>query len=64
MQYPNTFSGGHGQPDYGDFVRLDGLPGNEAIKNRDDAATVGVGQDADGDAVIIVMAPRQMFLLG
>lgn len=37
------------QPDYGDFVRLDGLPGNDAIKDRDDAATVGVDQDADGD---------------
>ena len=37
------------QPDYGDFVRLDGLPGNDAIKNKDDAATVGVDQDADGD---------------
>ena len=36
-------------PDYGDFVRLDGLPGNEAIKDRDDAATVPVLQNADGD---------------
>ena len=26
------------------------MPGNEAIKDRDDAATVGVDQDADGDA--------------
>ena len=38
------------EPDYGDFVRLDGKPGNETIQNRDDAATVGVDQDADGDA--------------
>ena len=37
------------QPDYGDFVRLDGLPGNDAIKDKDDAATVGVLQDVDGD---------------
>jgi hypothetical protein len=35
------------RPNYGSFTRLNGLPGNPAIKNKDDAATVPVLQ-SDG----------------
>ena len=34
------------------------MPGNEAIKNKDDAATVPVLQDG-GEMQVIVMAPIQ-----
>ena len=39
------------EPDYGSFTRLDGQPGNEAIKNVDDAATVPVLQDGSGNDI-------------
>ena len=32
-----------------ELTRLDGLPGNPSIQNRDDAATVPVLQDGNGD---------------
>ena len=37
------------KPDYGSFTRLNGSPGNPAIKNRDDAATVPVEQSGGED---------------
>ena len=37
------------KPDYGSFTRLNGSPGNPAIKNRDDAATVPVEQSGRED---------------
>ena len=39
------------EPDYGSFIRADGQPANEAIKNRDDAVTVPVSQDGNGDDI-------------
>ena len=38
------------KPDYGSFIRLNGSPGNPAIKNKDDAATVPVEQ-SDGEDI-------------
>ena len=38
------------KPDYGSFTRLNGSPGNPAIKNKDDAATVPVEQ-IDGEDI-------------
>ena len=38
------------KPDYGSFTRLNGSPGNPAIKNKDDAATVPVEQ-SDGEDI-------------
>ena len=37
------------KPDYGSFTRLNGSPGNPAIKNKDDAATVPVEQSNGED---------------
>ena len=38
------------KPNYGSFTRLNGSPGNPAIKNKDDAATVPVVQSAGEDS--------------
>jgi flagellin-like hook-associated protein FlgL len=37
------------KPDYGSFARLNGSPGNSAIKNKDDAVTVPVEQSGGQD---------------
>ena len=37
------------KPDYGSFTRLNGSPGNPAIKNKDDAVTVPVEQSGGQD---------------
>ena len=39
------------EPDYGAFVQMSGAPGNAAIQNRDDAATVPVVQNGAGEDI-------------